>query len=157
KGYSANEIEAVLSQNPARMDDVLMRLEAVRAFSALPEAEALAAANKRIGNILRKAGEERESGGMAAIVDPALLNEDAERALAADVARIAPVVGERLSERAYGEALAALAQLRTAVDAFFNDVMVMADDSALRNNRLALLAQLHAQMNCVADISKLAA
>lgn len=157
KGYSANEIEAVLSQNPARMDDVLMRLEAVRAFSALPEAEALAAANKRIGNILRKAGEDRESSGIASIVTPALLKEDAERALAADVARVAPVVSERLTERAYGDALAALAQLRTAVDAFFNDVMVMADDMALRNNRLALLAQLHAQMNCVADISKLAA
>lgn len=155
KGYAVNDIEAVLSQRPARMDDVLARLDAVRAFSALPEAAALAAANKRIGNILRKAGEAGEPP--ASQVDAALLREPAEQALAAEVEQVAPTVDAHLARHAYTDALAALARLRETVDAFFNDVMVMADDVALRRNRLALLARLHAQMNCVADISKLAA
>jgi glycyl-tRNA synthetase beta chain len=153
RGYSANEVEAVLSQNPSRIDDLTPRLDAVRAFAALPEAEALAAANKRISNILKKS---TETHGLAP-VNPALLQEAAEHALF-DTLRnsVAPAVQRHLQHRDYTQALSALAQLRAAVDTFFNDVMVNADDAAVRTNRLALLSELHAQMNCVADISKLA-
>ena len=153
RGYSANEVEAVLSQNPTRVDDLTPRLDAVRAFAALPEAEALAAANKRISNILKKS---TEAHGVVP-VDPALLHEAAEKALF-DTLRnsVAPAVQGHLQQHDYTQALSALAQLRTAVDTFFNDVMVNADDPAVRANRLALLSELHAQMNCVADISKLA-
>jgi glycyl-tRNA synthetase beta chain len=151
RGYSANEIEAVVSQQPTRIDDVVARLDAVRAFASLPEAEALAAANKRISNILRKS--EQATGS----VDTSLLGEAAERDLYDRLSSVAPAVQTQLAAREYAGALNALASLRTPVDTFFNDVMVNADDLALRANRLALLAQLHAQMNCVADISKLAA
>ena len=153
RGYSANEVEAVLSQNPTLVDDLTPRLDAVRAFAALPEAEALAAANKRISNILKKS---TEAHGVVP-VDPALLHEAAEKALF-DTLRnsVAPAVQGHLQQHDYTQALSALAQLRTAVDTFFNDVMVNADDPAVRANRLALLSELHAQMNCVADISKLA-
>lgn len=153
RGYSANEVEAVLSQNPTRIDDLTPRLDAVRTFAALPEAEALAAANKRISNILKKS----EEIGTAS-VNPALLQEAAEKTLFETLrGNVAPAVQRHLQTRDYTQALSALAQLRAAVDTFFNDVMVNADDPAVRANRLALLSELHAQMNCVADISKLAA
>jgi glycyl-tRNA synthetase beta chain len=151
RGYSTNEIEAVVSQQPTRIDDIVARLDAVRAFSALPEADALAAANKRISNILRK------SEASTGTVDAGLLGETAERALYDRLSSVAPIVQTQLAAREYAGALNALASLRTPVDTFFNDVMVNAEDAALRTNRLALLSQLHAQMNCVADISKLAA
>jgi glycyl-tRNA synthetase beta chain len=151
RGYSANEIEAVVSQQPTRIDDIVARLDAVRAFAALPEADALAAANKRISNILKK------SEGSGGPVDANLLGETAERALYDKLSSVAPIVQTQLAAREYAGALTALASLRDPVDTFFNDVMVNAEDAALRTNRLALLSQLHMQMNCVADISKLAA
>jgi glycyl-tRNA synthetase beta chain len=152
RGFEANDIEAVLSLNPTRLDDIVARLDAVREFAALPEASALAAANKRISNILRKSEQ-----GAPASVNTGLLVEAAEQALYAQIAQVTPRVQRTLAGRNYTEALTALAALRESVDTFFNDVMVNAEDPALRNNRLALLNALHQQMNCVADISKLAA
>jgi glycyl-tRNA synthetase beta chain len=152
RGFNAVEIDAVLSLNPTRLDDIVARLDAVREFAALPEAASLAAANKRISNILKKSAE-----GVPASVQPALLQEAAEKALYAQLEQVAPLVQKQLAERNYTEALSALSALRDAVDTFFNDVMVNAEDPALRSNRLALLGALHQQMNCVADISKLAA
>ena len=151
RGFSANEVEAVLAQNPDRLDDIVQRLEAVKAFAALPESASLAAANKRITNILRK------TEVAVGAVNPELLQEAAEITLAASVARVRLDVDAAFEEGDFAGTLKTLAQLRDDVDAFFNDVMVMAEDLALRNNRLALLSQLHAMMNRVADISKLAA
>ncbi|MEF3065253.1 glycine--tRNA ligase subunit beta [Pandoraea apista] len=154
RGYAANEIEAVLVSPSMYLDlsDLIERLEAVRAFSALPQAEALAAANKRIGNILKKTAPPPDG-----VIVSTLLMEPAEKSLAAALEKVAPVVEQKFAAREYAQALSALAELRDAVDAFFNDVMVMADNEALRNNRLALLWHLHVQMNRVADLSKLAA
>ena len=154
RGFSPNEVEAVLAQDPDRVDDVVQRLEAVQAFAALPEAASLAAANKRITNILKK---NEEAMPKDAAVDPALLQDQAEKDLAAAVARVQPDVDAAFAAGDFAGTLKTLAQLRDQVDAFFNDVMVMADDVKLRNNRLALLASLHGMMNRVADISKLAA
>ncbi|CAJ0794961.1 Glycine--tRNA ligase beta subunit [Ralstonia mannitolilytica] len=151
KGYSTNEVEAVVSQRPQRLDDIVARLEAVRAFAALPQAESLAAANKRITNILKK------TDAAIGAVQPQLLKEDAERALHDAVASSEPQVDNAFARGDFTTALKTLAGLREAVDTFFDGVMVMADDTALRNNRLALLGQLHGLMNRVADISKLAA
>jgi glycyl-tRNA synthetase beta chain len=151
RGFAPNEVEAVLALNPDRLDDIVQRLEAVQAFAALPEAASLAAANKRITNILKKT--EVEVGA----VNPALLQEQAEKNLAAAVERVRPDVDAAWARGDFTGTLKTLARLRDDVDAFFNDVMVMADDLALRNNRLALLSSLHAMMNRVADISKLAA
>ncbi|CAJ0714597.1 Glycine--tRNA ligase beta subunit [Ralstonia edaphis] len=151
KGYSTNEVEAVVSQRPQRLDDIVARLEAVRAFAALPQAEALAAANKRITNILKK------TDVAIGAVQPQLLKEDAERALHQAVASSEPQVHDAFARGDFTTALKTLAGLREAVDTFFDGVMVMADDTALRDNRLALLAELHGLMNRVADISKLAA
>jgi len=153
EGHAAAAIDAVLALNPTRIDDIPARLEAVREFSQLPEAAALAAANKRIANILRKSGGQPAE----AHVLPALLAEPAEKALAAQLGQVAPQVQAQLAAHQYTGALSALAALRESVDAFFNDVMVNAEDPALRANRLALLNALHQQMNCVADISRLAA
>ncbi|AKM30059.1 glycine--tRNA ligase subunit beta [Pandoraea faecigallinarum] len=152
RGYAANEIEAVLAEQPKYLGDLIERLDAVRAFSALPQADALAAANKRIGNILKKTAPPADG-----TISPDLLVEPAEQALAAALEKVTPVVERKFEAREYAQALSALAELRDAVDAFFNDVMVMAEADALRNNRLALLKNLHFQMNRVADLSKLAA
>ena len=166
RGYAAGEIEAVLSLQPNKLDDIVARLDAVREFSALPEAGALAAANKRIANILKKseaevsvaaAGAVPANGVAGTSVQAALLVEPAERSLSEQLRKVAPTVQAQLVQRDYTRALSALAALRDPVDTFFNDVMVNAEDAALRKNRLALLAELHTQMNCVADISKLAA
>lgn len=154
RGFSPNEVEAVLAQNPDRVDDVVQRLEAVQSFAALPEAASLAAANKRITNILKK---NEEALAQAGAVNPALLQDEAEKRLAAAVTRVQPDVDAAFAAGDFSGTLKTLAQLRDDVDAFFNDVMVMADDVNLRNNRLALLASLHGMMNRVADISKLAA
>lgn len=152
KGFAPDEIDAVVSQAPTRIDRVVPRLEAVRAFKQLPEAEALAAANKRIQNILRKAGE-------TAVGEPdlALMSEAAEKALFGAVNELAPRVVSSVSNGGYTEALTALAGVRAEVDTFFDQVMVMADEPQLRNNRLALLKNLGELMNQVADISKLVA
>jgi len=127
------------------------RLDAVRDFQSLDAAEALAAANKRVGNILKKS-----DATDARNVDPALLKEAAEIALDRALATIAPDADARFASGDYAGSLRSLAALREPVDAFFDTVMVNADDPALRANRLALLARLHAAMNRVADLSRLA-
>jgi glycyl-tRNA synthetase beta chain len=152
RGYAQNEIEAVVAQQPDILADIDARLAAVQAFAALPEAEALAAANKRITNILKKT-----EGAIAATVQRELLQETAEQNLHAAMLKLQPEIDTAFARNDFAGALKALAQLREGVDAFFNDVMVMAEDLQLRNNRLALLAQLHRMLNRVADISKLAA
>jgi glycyl-tRNA synthetase beta chain len=151
QGYSANQVDALLSLRPSRIDLVPAQMEAIRTFAALPEAEALAAANKRIGNILRKNESE-----VAPSVDRALLVDGAERELYAAVQELLPVVRDHVESGDYTSALRSLASARTCVDRFFDDVLVMADDGAVRANRLALLRGLSEAMNQVADISKLA-
>ena len=149
-GHDHRAVDAVLALDPARIDQVPARLAAVKAFAALPEADALAAANKRIVNILKKSGAET-----GATVDSALLQESAEQALFAAVEAAAPGIEAQLAAGDYSAALKALAGLRAAVDAFFDGVMVMAEDAKLRANRLALLSRLAGLMNRVADISRL--
>ena len=151
QGYSASEVESVVALAPARIDLVPRQLEAVRAFLALPEAASLAAANKRIGNILKKAE------GASTALDTALLAEPAEQALAAALAELAPRAAAHFDAGEYTAMLQLLAGLRAPVDAFFDGVMVMADDARLRANRIALLSNLHALMNRVADLARLAA
>ncbi|WP_374324218.1 glycine--tRNA ligase subunit beta [Azonexus sp.] len=152
QGYTAQEVDAVVSQRPQRLGDIVKRLAAVRAFSALPEAAALAAANKRVGNILKKA-----DGVVEARVDATLLREAAESALHAALVDVVPQADAAFLTGDYSESLLALAALRAPVDAFFDGVMVNADDPALKANRLGLLAMLHAAMNRVADLSRLSA
>ncbi len=151
RGFSQHEVEAVVAQQPDTLDTLVARLQAVQAFAELDESASLAAANKRITNILKKA--EVAPG----TVNPALLQEAAEQALAKAMEDVRPQVDAAFSQGDYTGALKTLAALRAEVDSFFNDVMVNADDLALRNNRLALLSALHGMLNQVADISKLAA
>jgi glycyl-tRNA synthetase beta chain len=151
QGYSAQEVDAVLALKPQRLGDVTKRLAAVRAFAALPEAPALAAANKRVGNILKKV-----EGTVDASVNAALLQEPAEVALADALKSVAPAAESAWAAGDYAANLQALAALKSPVDAFFDGVMVNAEDPALKANRLGLLATLHAAMNRVADLSKLA-
>ena len=151
QGYSAHEVDAVLALAPQRLADVPRRLEAVRAFAALPEAAALAAANKRISNILKK-NEDR----LPAASRADLMTEPAERDLLAAFNDIAANADAHFKQARYTENLQALAAFKAPVDAFFDKVMVNAEDLAVRHNRLALLAQLHAVMNRVADLSRLA-
>jgi glycyl-tRNA synthetase beta chain len=155
RGFTPNEIEAVVAQNPDRLDDIVQRLEAVQAFAALPESASLAGANKRITNILKK--NEEALAQVAGGVKSELLQDTAEKNLFAAITRVQPEVDAAFAKGDFAGTLKTLAQLRDDVDAFFNDVMVMAEDVALRNNRLALLSSLHGMMNRVADISKLAA
>jgi glycyl-tRNA synthetase beta chain len=150
RDYAIDEIEAVVGQNPTRIDLVVPRLKAVQAFRALPEAQALASANKRIRNILKKTTVPQ------AHADPALLTEGAERNLHEATARLLPAVRSLVDNEDYTEALRVLAGVRKEVDTFFDEVMVMTDEPLVRNNRLALLAQLEALLNQVADISRLA-
>ncbi|MBK8766254.1 MAG: glycine--tRNA ligase subunit beta [Burkholderiaceae bacterium] len=152
RGYSPQEVSAVIEQRPATLARVLEQLEAVRAFSALPQAQALAAANKRISNILRKAGDVA-----ATEIDATLLADGAERELAGQLALLTPQVDACMAAHDYTGALTHMAQSREAVDRFFEEVMVMAEDTAVRANRLALLAHLRQLMNRVADISRLSA
>ena len=151
QGYSAHEVDAVLSLRPARLADVPRRLAAVRSFAALPEAASLATANKRIVNILKKS-----DAKPAGAIDTALLLEPAEQALHGALNNVQPLADALFDNGEYAASLRELAVLRVPVDAFFDSVMVNADDAALRANRLALLAALHAAMNRVADLSKLA-
>ncbi len=150
QGYSAQEVDAVLALAPTRLGDVPRRLAAVRAFAELPEAPALAAANKRVSNILKK------SLGADAHVNPALLKEPAEQALHAAMLQVVPAADAKFAAGDHTGSLQALAALRAPVDAFFDGVMVNAEEIDLRLNRLGLLAQLHAAMNRIADLSKLA-
>ncbi|HWI79733.1 MAG TPA: glycine--tRNA ligase subunit beta, partial [Ramlibacter sp.] len=151
QGYTAQEVDAVLALRPQRLGDVPKRLVAVRAFAALPEAPALAAANKRIGNILKKAGQ------ADAHVNSALFKEPAEQALYAAMKDAAPKADAQFQAGDYKGSLQTLAVLRAPVDAFFDGVMVNAEQADLRLNRLGLLATLHQAMNRVADLSRLAA
>ncbi|MBX3607254.1 MAG: glycine--tRNA ligase subunit beta [Piscinibacter sp.] len=150
-GYQAQEVDAVVEARPARWAEIPKRLDAVRAFRALPESASLAAANKRVGNILKKSEEK-----VAPQADAALLQEDAERALHAALQAVAPRSDAAFERGDYTASLQALAALKAPVDAFFDSVLVNADDPRLRANRLGLLAQLHAAMNRVADLSRLA-
>jgi glycyl-tRNA synthetase beta chain len=151
QGYSTQEVEAVLALRPQRLGDIPRRLAAVRAFAALPEAAALAAANKRISNILKKAPD----------VDPhvseVLLKEAAEIALYAAMKDVAPKAKAQFEAGDYTASLQTLAALRAPVDAFFDGVMVNAEALDLRLNRQGLLKSLHDAMNRVADLSRLAA
>ncbi len=150
QGYSAQEVDAVLALRPQRLGDVPKRLAAVCAFAALPEAVALAAANKRISNILKKAED----------VDPhvseVLLKEPAEMALYAAMKILIPKANAQFEAGDYKASLQTLAALRAPVDAFFDGVMVNAEEMDLRLNRQGLLKALHNAMNRVADLSKLA-
>ena len=150
QGYSANEVEAVLAQRPERLDLVPRQLEAVRAFAGLPEAESLAAANKRIGNILKQAGAVRAEFDMALLVLPE------EKALAGAFKRLQEPVEKAYRDLEYTSALKALAALKAPVDAFFDKVMVMDKDARVRDNRIGFLGTLHGTMNRIADLSKLA-
>lgn len=147
----ADEIDAVLALAPTRLDNLRAVLAAVAAFRALPEAATLAAANKRVKNILKKV-----EGEVSDTVNPALLAEAAEQALAQAIAGVRAEVDAAQAAGDLTGALTRLAALKAPVDAFFDGVMVMADDLAVRQNRLALLAQLAGLFNRVADISLLA-
>jgi len=151
QGYTAQEVDAVLSLTPQLLSDIPKRLAAVRAFAALPEAEALAAANKRVGNILKKA----EGVKKARKISATLLKEAAEIALSEALDRIVPEANAAFEAGDYSASLQALAALRAPVDEFFDKVMVNVENQKLRANRLALLTQLHGAMNRVADLSKL--
>jgi glycyl-tRNA synthetase beta chain len=150
-GYSAQEVDAVVEARPAQWAEFPKRLAAVRAFQALPEAQPLAAANKRVGNILKKS-----DAGAALEVDTALLKEPAEQALYEALKAVAPKSEAAFAGGDYAGSLQALAALKAPVDSFFDQVMVNSEDAALRANRLGLLARLHAAMNRVADLSRLA-
>lgn len=152
QNYTPQEIDAVLALRPQRLAEVEARLQAVRSFAALPEAESLAVANKRIHNILKKVEEELPDEP-----DIALFVEDAEKALFAVMHSIKPEIRSLLANEDYTDALNRLASLRPSVDRFFDEVMVMTEEPLLRQNRLALLNALSVLLNGVADISRLLA
>ena len=151
QGYSAFEVDAVLALRPQCLGDVPARMEAVRAFAAMPQAEALAAANKRIGNILKKAPKADTSQ-----FSSAQLTLPAEKNLHQAMEQSVKQANAFYAQKNYTDSLKALAALRETVDAFFNDVMVNDPDEDVRRNRLGLLCQLHGSMNRVADLSRLA-
>jgi glycyl-tRNA synthetase beta chain len=148
--YRPDEIDSVLALSPSAVHEVPAVLAAVAAFKTLPQAAALAAANKRVKNLLKKTLDQ------AGAVDAALLQHEAEKSLYAALQTLTPQVNALVGAHAFADALARLASLKEPVDAFFDGVMVMAEDKAVRANRLALLTQLAALFNCVADISLLA-
>jgi glycyl-tRNA synthetase beta chain len=150
-GYTTSEVDAVLCMRPMQIALVPKQLDAVRAFRALPESASLAAANKRVVNILKKA-----EGGIPVEVDPALFKEPSERDLYSALQAIKPKSDAAFKAGDFTISLQVLAVLRTPVDAFFDNVMVNTDDAALKANRLALLYQLRQTMNHMADISRLA-
>lgn len=151
-GIRADVFEAVLAKSPAQPLDFDQRVQAVNGFLALPEAAALAAANKRIGNILRQARLDIDAPGEP---DAALFTEAAERELHAAITRLAREVKPQLAQRDYAAALKRLASLRAPVDAFFDKVMVMVEDAKIRSNRLALLASLGRLFLHTADLSQI--
>ena len=155
-GYSANEVEAVLTNNPARIDEIPRWLAAVRAFASLPEAESLAAANKRVANILKQAQVKGESFANAR-AEEFEHEEKAARDLFTALGEVSKLAVPLLKNGDYTGYLKAFAVLKSPVDAFFDSVMVMVDDPKLRRGRLALLQDLRDEMNRIADISKLAA
>ena len=147
--YAQDTVSAVLAQRPDRLDDLANRLQAVESFKKLPEAAALAAANKRVQNLLKKA-----DAALGAVQEN-LLQQGEERALFAAAQTLAPKVQAAVAQRDFQAALTALAAIKPQVDAFFDGVMVMADDAAVKQNRLNLLNLLAGLMNAVADISLL--
>lgn len=149
QSYDVSDVEAVLARQTDRLDDAMARMAALREFRLLPEAPALAAANKRVGNLLKKAGDSLPD------VDAKRFELAAEQQLYAVIQALQPVIHTAVSRGEYAIALTALAGVRTAVDGFFDAVMVMAEDVAVRHNRLALLTSLSALLNEVADISLL--
>ncbi|HSB21987.1 MAG TPA: glycine--tRNA ligase subunit beta [Burkholderiaceae bacterium] len=151
QGSTVQEVDAVLALQPPRLSDVPLRLAAVRAFAGMAESAPLAAANKRITNILKKS----QTDGIGA-VQPSLFAEHAERSLHGALMQVAPRADALFEQRDYTASLRELAALKVPVDAFFDQVMVNAEDARLRANRLALLAALHSAMNRVADLSRLA-
>ena len=151
QGYTAQEIDAVLSLNPDQLNEIPARLAAVRSFEKLPESEALAAANKRISNILKKI-----EGEVPTKIDPSLFESDAEKARSSAIDQVEPAALADFEAGHYEEMLSRLSTLKTPVDEFFDKVMVNADDPALRANRQALLARLHHLMNQVAELAKIA-
>jgi glycyl-tRNA synthetase beta chain len=153
QGFGTGQFEAVLAVRPATLTDFDRRLRAVAAFAGLPEATALAAANKRVGNLLRKQADEAAPANAG--VDPHLFEADAERALAAALETARNDSERCIAAGDYAGALTRLASLQAPVDRFFEDVLVMADDAMVRNNRLALLADLQARFLAIADISRL--
>jgi glycyl-tRNA synthetase beta chain len=153
QGYTANEVDAVLSQRPLLLNLVPRQLAAVRAFVQLPEAESLAAANKRVANILKK---NEQNGSAFAGAQESMLVEAAERGLFAALKKTTPGATTMYQAQDFTGYLKSFAVLKEPVDAFFDNVMVMAEDPKLRDNRLALLRELRDAMNKVADISKLA-
>ena len=151
KPFTSAEIDAVLSQSPAQINDLIARLTALREFNALPQAAQLAAANKRISNILKKTTTE-----IPAACSSKLLQIPAESALYQALEAAAPALNVAYEKRQFVELLKALVALSAPIDQFFADVMVMDPNPELRDNRLALLQQLHQKMNLVADLGKLA-
>ena len=151
RGATAQEADAILALNLAKLADIPKRLAAVQAFMALPESEALSAANKRIGNILKKV-----EGHVEDVIDISNLKEDAEKRLFEELSAIEPEADVLYAEGRFEEMLVLIAKLRAPVDAFFESVMVNAEDPALRANRLALLKRLYLVMNRVAEIARLA-
>ena len=149
RSAQAEPSATVITLTPS-LHQVAERVRAVVAFGKLPQAASLAAANKRIGNLLKKADSE------IAQVQAALLTEPAEQTLVQTIAALSPQAQAQRQAGDFAACLSTLAQAREPVDAFFNDIMVMAEDPSVRANRLALLEQLHGLMNQVADISRLA-
>lgn len=147
---SADVFESVYSRHPVSLLDFKARIDAVVSFAELPQADSLAAANKRIGNILRK-----NDGGVAESIDPALFQEADETVLFDVLQKVSKTVSPLLAKRRYADAMSAMASLREPVDAYFDSVMVMTEDAAIRGNRLALLASIRKQFLAIADISVL--
>jgi len=150
QGVSTGVFDAVSVLKPGRPLDFDKRIKAVMAFNALPEAESLAAANKRVGNILK-----RTEAGAVAAVEESLFVEEAEKSLFSELSALSQSVEPLFSEGEYEEALYRLSSLRKPVDDFFDQVMVMVDDEAVKNNRIALLKQMHALFLRAADLSRL--
>ncbi|MBX3630445.1 MAG: glycine--tRNA ligase subunit beta [Nitrosomonas sp.] len=154
QGYLPQEIDAVLSQSPKVLMDIQKRLEAVRAFKQLPEAESLAAANKRVHNILEKNA--KNGVPIPAAIDACLLKEPAETALHDALQNTTALADSAFESGSYTRSLQTLAALKVPIDTFFDHVMVNTDDPGLRANRLCLLQMMHRSMNRVADLSRLA-
>jgi glycyl-tRNA synthetase beta chain len=150
KGIRPDVLDAVLSTKPTKPLDINNRLLAIDAFRQLPEATSLAAANKRIGNILKKI-----KGDLPNKIDEKLLQEKAEKELYKTLTKLENKVQKLIDQAKYQDALTELSTLRQNVDQFFDDVMVMTDDEKLKNNRIALLNKLHGLFLQIADISKL--
>jgi glycyl-tRNA synthetase beta chain len=154
QGYSTLQVDAVLSKQPVNLGVVPLQLEAVKVFQSLPEAESLAAANKRVANILKQAeakGEVFENASLSELVEPA------ERALREAIRNASDKAKPLYESGDYTGYLKSFAVLKAPVDTFFDKVMVMVEDEKLRRGRLALLRDLREAMNRVADLSKLAA